>query len=150
MHALIKASCDNDSKWPDYHPHLTLAYLKKGAAAPYIGDSRFEGMTNSFASLVFSPYTGEKVNIILVGKETRPSERDILIASDSTATAAQTPEPPKEEDVLKIMEGKKVTLNAVDPEGKKVLIEMDAAEAWRETHQRIDVYRKILDWLKGD
>lgn len=65
LHALIGASCDCDETWPVYHPHITLAYVKKGMSMPYVGASDFEGMELSFNSLTFSPAEGEKQEIPL-------------------------------------------------------------------------------------
>jgi 2'-5' RNA ligase len=30
LHMQLKKACPNDYKWPDYKPHVTIAYLKKG------------------------------------------------------------------------------------------------------------------------
>lgn len=45
----------NEQTFPDYHPHLTLAYLKKGEGDKYVGDTRFEGQKLTFNSVTFSP-----------------------------------------------------------------------------------------------
>lgn len=151
LHALIKASCDCDELRPIYYPHLTLAYLKKGMSAQYVGDEQFMGMELTFSSLTFSPKDGPRQEINLAKEEAYTvasvqKEPPVVTPSLSAEALAKI----QEEELLKSMEGKMVTLNAIDSEGKKVLIEMDAAEAWKETHQRIDLYKKILGWLKGD
>jgi 2'-5' RNA ligase len=53
LHALLRASTDNDYEWDNYHPHLTLAYLRKGLAAQYIDDQRFAGRELTFNSFSF-------------------------------------------------------------------------------------------------
>lgn len=65
LHHLIKASVDCDVQWPDYNPHVTVAYLKKGMAAQYIGNKRFAGLNMAFDKLVFSSHTGDKTNLSL-------------------------------------------------------------------------------------
>jgi len=45
----------NEQTFPEYKPHLTIAYLKKGEGAKYAGDPRFEGQKLSFDTLTFSP-----------------------------------------------------------------------------------------------
>lgn len=56
-----------ESDFPKYQPHLTLAYVKKGAADKYIGDTRFEGQTVMIPHLTFSDSAGEKTKIQLSG-----------------------------------------------------------------------------------
>ncbi len=45
--------------------HLTLAYLRKGQAAGYVGDTRFKGVGLTIPSISFSPHTGDRVEIPL-------------------------------------------------------------------------------------
>ena len=45
----------NEQTHPEYTPHLTIAYLKKGEGKKYVGDKRFNGMTLTFPSVTFSP-----------------------------------------------------------------------------------------------
>ncbi len=45
--------------------HLTLAYLKKGHAAGYVGDTRFKGRGLTFPSITFSPHTGDRIEMPL-------------------------------------------------------------------------------------
>jgi hypothetical protein len=51
--ALRRLPHEND--YPDYKPHMTIAYLKKGEGKKYAGDNRFEGRQLSFDSVTFSP-----------------------------------------------------------------------------------------------
>lgn len=57
LHALNKKlqGLPHFSTFPDYKPHMTLAYLKKGEGKKYVGDARFEGKKFTFDSLTFSP-----------------------------------------------------------------------------------------------
>jgi len=63
----------NEQTHKDYCPHLTLAYLKKGAGAKYSGDTRFQGRKLVFDSMTFSPPKE------LRGTTGKP---EILLASD--------------------------------------------------------------------
>lgn len=65
LNALIKASCECVDTHPVYSPHVTIAYVHKGLAKHYVGDTRFEGMELTFSSITFSPHTGERVEITL-------------------------------------------------------------------------------------
>lgn len=67
LNALVKASCECVDTHPVYTPHLTLAYVRKGLAQQYVGDTRFEGQELTFSSITFSPHTGERVEIPLMG-----------------------------------------------------------------------------------
>lgn len=45
----------NENSFPDYKPHMTIAYLKKGEGEKYVGDDRFEGKKITFDTMTFSP-----------------------------------------------------------------------------------------------
>ena len=40
--------------YPNYKPHMTLAYLKKGTGKPYVGDRLFEGKKFKFETFIYS------------------------------------------------------------------------------------------------
>jgi len=73
MHALMASRLKNTQTHPEYVPHLTIAYLKPGAAKKYTGDSpwakaaieRLRGRDMWFKSLVFSPVSGDETAIPL-------------------------------------------------------------------------------------
>lgn len=67
LHKLLRANLKNDNKYPEYRPHLTIAYLKKGESENYIGRDDFQGISCKVDNIVFSSKTGEKINIPLVG-----------------------------------------------------------------------------------
>lgn len=68
VNAAIKKATDNSSDFPDYKPHLTLAYVKKGAAKKYVGDKAFAGKTITFDSLQFRTRDGRSIDIPLGGQ----------------------------------------------------------------------------------
>jgi len=52
---------------PHYKPHLTLAYMKKGAAAPHVGSPFLQGQIVGWNAVVFSDAGGTKTEIKLSG-----------------------------------------------------------------------------------
>ncbi len=70
LRRLNKEICDSSLKYtdthPTYRPHLTLAYVKKGAGKKYAGMTDVDGMQMVFDDLVFSDKGKEKTKISLV------------------------------------------------------------------------------------
>lgn len=85
IHALLRASCEAEVSYPTYHPHLTIAYVRKGLAAQYVGDTRFEGMALTFPAVTFSPAEGSRTDILLYDQPTIPP-----IAVPASEAAART------------------------------------------------------------
>jgi hypothetical protein len=54
--------------FPEYKPHATIAYVKKGRGAKYAGDDFLQGKTITLDSVTFSGRDGERVEIPLTGK----------------------------------------------------------------------------------
>lgn len=52
----------NSDKYPDYNPHITIAYLKKGTSKKYL-DRNFKMVIPEIESVIFSKPTGEKIEI---------------------------------------------------------------------------------------
>ena len=50
----INKGVEVTNTYPEYHPHLTLAYVKKGEGKPYIGNSDLEGIVFKVEELEFS------------------------------------------------------------------------------------------------
>lgn len=59
---------EHTSTFPDYHPHMTIAYLKPGEGEKYIGKCSVTGMKLSFDKLQFSGKDRTKTAVALVGK----------------------------------------------------------------------------------
>jgi 2'-5' RNA ligase len=54
LHYDIAKSIKNENTFPTYHPHVTIAYVKKGSMDHLIGNEDFKGKTFKVNSIVFS------------------------------------------------------------------------------------------------
>jgi len=54
IHEMIRKNFENNYKWPNYSPHVTLAYVKKGTCNEYVGNKTFEGMKVMFETFMYS------------------------------------------------------------------------------------------------
>ena len=81
---------EHSSDFPDYKPHLTLAYLKKGAGAGLVGKNTFEGKELTFDHLTHSPAdrTAGKTQIPL-GKADENARQATRDAANRLALKAQ-------------------------------------------------------------
>jgi 2'-5' RNA ligase len=62
---LLWDEVEHESDYPEYKPHVTIAYVKPGSGSLYSGVTEFEGTEVTFDTVVFSPSDGEKTNIRL-------------------------------------------------------------------------------------
>lgn len=65
INKLLKENLDYESDFPDYKPHLTIAYLQKGKGKDYVGNDRFEGQKIKLSELLFSDAERNKTSISL-------------------------------------------------------------------------------------
>jgi hypothetical protein len=56
----------------------------------------------------------------------------------------------KQSSTREDLRGQTVKLAAVDDDGQPVFMEMDAADAWKDTQTRLQTYRKLRNWLSMD
>jgi len=68
------AELPNAETHPEYNPHITIAYVRKGAGEKYDGDSEFEGIKLEFDSLTFSNKDSNK-ELIYIGEKNEISGR---------------------------------------------------------------------------
>jgi 2'-5' RNA ligase len=69
----------NTENFPEYKPHATIAYVKKGEGAKYVGNNFLEGRTITLDKVIFSGRDGERVEIPLKAKsetDLQPGERE--------------------------------------------------------------------------
>lgn len=71
---------------PEYVPHVTLAYVKRGEGKKYAGDSSLEGKRLTFDSVTFSSSNGETVPVKLGGR----AEGEILQGEKSATSNTDT------------------------------------------------------------
>lgn len=64
LNALL-SKLPNGDKHPNYKPHLTIAYVKKGQAVEYVGGTEFEGTTFEVDWFYFKSSTGHSKKIDL-------------------------------------------------------------------------------------
>lgn len=65
LNKLITKNMEYQSDYPDYHPHLTIAYLRKGCGERYTGKF-LEGVEMTVDTLQFSSSSGVKTDIKLI------------------------------------------------------------------------------------
>jgi 2'-5' RNA ligase len=72
LNALLSDSLECTDTHPEYHPHVTLAYVKTGEGEKYVGAFDFGGSSNTAWNLVFSDKDGNETEIPLrASKATR-------------------------------------------------------------------------------
>lgn len=65
LNKLLKTTLPCADTYPDYKPHITLAYVKKGTGEQWRGNSSLYGKTVVVDTLQFSNQDGDKTNIQL-------------------------------------------------------------------------------------
>ena len=65
LHAMIKRLLPTEEKYPNYIPHVTLGYLKKGRGKKYAGDTAMQGQRLQFNDVLFSGRKGYRENLPL-------------------------------------------------------------------------------------
>jgi 2'-5' RNA ligase len=54
IHKTLTKTCENANQHPEYHPHVTLAYVEKGSCNEYVGDTTFQGTKVLFETFLYS------------------------------------------------------------------------------------------------
>ena len=54
LHKKLESNLENENKFPEYEPHVTIAYVKPGYGSLYSGSTVFEGTSVSFDKVRFS------------------------------------------------------------------------------------------------
>jgi hypothetical protein len=65
LHDLIRGKIQVTESFPEYKPHVTIAYLKKGKAEQYVGSEVFKNVSMRVNKVVFSSSAGLKTPIRL-------------------------------------------------------------------------------------
>ena len=96
LHDLL-AELEHTSTWPDYKPHLTLAYVRPGEGQKYVGPNAITGLTMTFERLQFSDKNRDKMPVLLPAERVFSSDvdddtRDMLQRADETLRFHKTAE----------------------------------------------------------
>jgi len=65
LHYFLEENIDNENSYPEYKPHITIAYVKKGEGKKYVGKDVLGNGSFMANKIVFSPSKGNKGSIIL-------------------------------------------------------------------------------------
>lgn len=73
LSGVITSGLEVTNTQPTYTPHVTIAYIAKGAGARYVGNSTLSGLQITCSEMIFSSIDGSKTTIDLpiMGKEAR-------------------------------------------------------------------------------
>lgn len=74
LHHKISDALPHTDTHPDYRPHVTLAYVKKGLGSFFSGDSSLEGKEASVNHITFSSKDGKRTKLPL-GQSVRLTRR---------------------------------------------------------------------------
>lgn len=104
LHRLNKKIAESQpttDTFPDYKPHITIAYVQKGKGKRYVGKGRLEGKTITLDTVTFSGRDGEIVQIPLSGApavkgRTGDIEADLSTAFDEEIGKMQASAPGQE------------------------------------------------------
>lgn len=76
LNKLISSSTKCTDTYPEYRPHITLAYVMPGLGKKYAGNDSVDGMELTFDTLQFSNKDREKIEIPLIDKAEEFSRLD--------------------------------------------------------------------------
>ena len=87
------------SSFPEYKPHVTVAYVKPEVAKFYEGMTGAEGKTFPVDSIFVSDQDGDKIEIPLNGPSAEEEDSDLDVNTEHEGDADIPPEQPMGEDV---------------------------------------------------
>lgn len=87
LHEAIKAETPNTESFPEYQPHVTIAYVKKGKGRQFVGDKTFEGQKVEFDRVLFSGREGNREQIPTTDSELQENNGPIKITNDERSSA---------------------------------------------------------------
>ena len=106
LNATIAKALKTTDTFPDYRPHVTIAYLKPGKGKDYLGDETLSGRTMTIDALRFSTKDGKIYEIPLTGQQTgaapltyAPLQRELSGAKPRYANGTSAWEPTFSNDV---------------------------------------------------
>lgn len=91
LNSRITQALESTDTYPEYHPHITIAYLKKGLGADYAGSREFEGKIFKANSIVFSNQDGDRFTINLPPATSgEPGMERVTVAVDKKARLVES------------------------------------------------------------
>lgn len=89
----IAAALPNQDSFPDYKPHVTLAYVKAGEGQKYVGDSSLDGVEIPVSGIFFSSKDRKMIEIPLGGNGVANSDENMQKNMQTSPENQQTPSP---------------------------------------------------------
>lgn len=74
INKLISDSLSHTDTHPNYHPHVTLAYVKPGLGEKHVGMADLEGQELTVDRIIFSDKDRNHVEVVLKGKPAEPKK----------------------------------------------------------------------------
>ncbi len=68
LHDHLRDNLEVTESFPEYKPHVTIAYLMKGESSKYVGSDQFKDLAMKVDKLVFSSSAGVKTPILITNK----------------------------------------------------------------------------------
>ncbi len=81
INQVIRESLEVTTSHPEYIPHITLAYVKKGEGQKFVGDETLAGTVITFTAIQFSDIEGNLTEIPLAGESEPAEEPDAPVES---------------------------------------------------------------------
>jgi len=85
LHLLVSAYLPTQNTNPFFKPHMTLAYLEPGEAAPFIGESYFEGQKVTVDGIEFAE-VNETISTVKLAEEMEIEGRTFARVPESVRT----------------------------------------------------------------
>lgn len=156
LNAKIADALPHTDTFPDYKPHLTVAYVKPGEGKKYAGKSFVEGQKITLNSIAFSDTSGNVTEIPLKGEATsetgqaanaarETSKEDVLTGKGAVSTA-----PSKAEQFKAALLNRKAEKEtASPPTSEKYYIRLSDSEAKKAKTDFQEVEAKPVKSPKG-
>lgn len=114
LNAKISKALKVTDTHPEYKPHVTLAYVKKGEGSKYAGNSDFQGKEITLNSISFSSSNGETVDIPLKSKGGDADEVANPVANvEAQNQGGASPAPSHSEESTTLVPGTRALIDTI-------------------------------------
>ena len=131
----LRDSVEYENDFPDYKPHVTIAYLKKGEGSKYVGRNDLSGITVSSSEVEFSAASGERYAIDTSAPSVTQAEIDKRAAEAAPGLESVAPGPIADFG-QKIGGARKDTSSPTGSRGASI---KDERPAWRKRYEVSEV-----------